>query len=564
MTTSIRRILVLFLAATFSLSVACAGSQSQKKDSDTTDATEATSAEPVHVTLLAFNDFHGNLQGPVSDIEVDGEEVPAGGLAQLAALIEQKRADNPNTLVVAAGDMIGASPLISALLHDEPTIEGLNKAGLMVTSVGNHEFDEGLTELERMANGGCHPEDGCTGDREFQGAEFQFLAANVVKEDGTTAFPATMVRDYDGVKVGFIGLTLEGTGDIVTPSAVEGLEFKDEVETIDKYAAQLQEQGVETIVVLIHEGARRKNPETINDCGELEGPVVPIVENSSDAVDVFVTGHTHRTYICDIEGRLVTSAMSYGRLLTEIDLQIDPETRDVVEKTAQNFVVRTDGDSDAEVAELVEYYEGLTEIAERQVGSIGESLGAEAGDDGESDMGKVIADAQLAATSGDRSAGAQVAFMNPGGVRAPLEHEGSEPTPVTYEDLHRVQPFNNTLVTMTLTGEQIHRMLEQQFQGDYAQILLPSEGFNYTWKKDAPVGEKVDPETVTLDGEPLDLEAEYRVTVNNYLADGGDGFDVLTEGDNRVLGPIDLEAAVDYFSKNAPVEAPDDDRIQVE
>lgn len=558
------RLLVLLLAGFVSLTAACASSGNQQQaDQEAPDEGEA--AAPVHVKLLAFNDFHGHLEGPVSKLDIDGEEVPAGGLAQLAALIEKKRSEHENTIVVAAGDMIGASPLISALLHDEPTIEGLNKAGLMVTSVGNHEFDEGLAELERMADGGCHPEDGCVGDREFGGAEFEFLAANVLQEDGTTPFPATMVREYDGVKVGFIGLTLEGTGDIVTPSAVEGLEFLDEVETIDKYSAQLREQGVEAIVVLIHEGARPKNPGTIDDCGELDGPVVDIVKNSDDAVDVFVTGHTHRTYICDIEGRLVTSAMSYGRLLTEIDLQIDPKTNDVVEKTATNFVVRTNADADQEVAELVEFYSGLTaEIAEKKVGTLGETLSNEPGPDGESSLGKVIADAQLAATSGDRSGGAQVAFMNPGGVRAPLEHEGDEPSPITYEDLHRVQPFNNTLVTMTLTGEQLHTMLEQQFGGDYAQILLPSDGFEYTWKKDAEVGEKVDLESVTLDGEPIDPNAEYRVTVNNYLADGGDGFKVLTKGTNRVIGPVDLESAVDYFSKNSPVTAPDDDRIEVE
>ncbi|MGM0559149.1 MAG: bifunctional metallophosphatase/5'-nucleotidase [Myxococcota bacterium] len=558
----IRRLFVLFLSASLLAATACAGSGATEKKDDSRTTSE-TAATPVHVKLLAFNDFHGNLQGPVSDVEVDGEEVPAGGLAQLAALIQKKRAEHPNTIVVAAGDMIGASPLISALLHDEPTIEGLNKAGLMVTSVGNHEFDEGLAELERMANGGCHPEDGCTGDRQFNGAEFQFLAANVLRDGGETVFPATMVRDYGGVKIGFIGLTLEGTGDIVTPSAVEGLTFADEVQTIDKYTAELREQGVEAIVVLIHEGARPENPGTINDCGNLDGPVVDIVENSDPEVDVFVTGHTHRTYVCDIDGRLVTSAMSYGRLLTEIDLKIDPETNDVVEKSAANFVVRTEGDQDQEVAELVAFYEGLTqEVAGKRVGAISATLGSEPGPDGESTMGKVIADAQLAATSD--SAGAQLALMNPGGVRSPLEHEGSEPTPVTYADLHRVQPFNNTLVTMTLTGQQIHDVLEQQFRGEYAKVLLPSAGFHYTWNKDGEIGDRVDPASITLDGEPLDLEATYRVTVNNYLADGGDGFETLTAGEDRHIGPVDLEAAVDYFSKNSPVSAPGDDRIEVE
>ncbi len=550
----------LLLAAAFALA-ACSQPQPTPDEA-------AQDSEPVSVKLIGFNDFHGNLEGPAGKVSVDGEDVPAGGVAQMKAHVDRISADEPNTIVVAAGDIIGASPLVSAVFHDEPAIEAMDAIGLELTAVGNHEFDRGWQELIRLQDGGCHPEEGCREGYEFAGAEFQYLAANVQNPDGEPLLPSHEVRTFGDVPVGFIGLVVDDAPKIISPTSIEGLSFRHEPEVINEVAAGLQKEGVEAIVVLIHEGGRPTTEQaSIDDCGDIEGPIVDIVKESSDAVDVFVTGHSHQTYICEIDGKLVTSAESYGRLLTEIDLTIDPETGDVVEKAARNHVVSQDIEADAKLAKLVSTYVDLSaEVAQRPVGTINETISRETNDAGESRLGDVIADAQLAATSAPDKGGAQVAFMNPGGIRASLEadEDAEAPFEVTYEDLHRVQPFGNNLMTMTLTGKQIHDMLEMQWSGSHPKILQPSEGFTYTWVSDRAPGERIDPESMKLGGETVDPDGEYRVTVNSFLASGGDGFALLKDGTDRRAGQIDLEAFVDYVEKESPVKPGPQDRISVE
>lgn len=521
---------------------------------------------PVHVKLIGINDFHGNLEGPSGKVTVGEETFEAGGAEYLAARIAELSKYNPNTVVVGAGDMIGASPLISALFHDEPAIEVLGAAGLAISAVGNHEFDEGVDELLRLKNGGCHPVDGCLDGDPYEGAKFDYLAANVTyKSTGEVIFPAHVVREFDGIQVGFIGLTLEGTPQIVDPSGITTVDFKDEAETINASAAALRADGVEAIVVLIHEGglpATKNNP---SGCDGISGPILEIVQASDKAVDVFVTGHTHQAYICEVDGRLVTSAKSYGQMLTDIDLTLNRQTKDVESRTARNVVVERTGPIDEAVAAHVDKYRQLVApLANKQVGEIKGDLLRETAESGDSALGRLIADIQLWATASPDKGGAQIAFMNAGGVRADLlfAPSGAEmPGAVTFAEVHTVQPFGNSLVTMSLTGAQLHKLLESQFQPDKTRIMHPSQGFTYTWTASKPEGQKVDPKSMKLNGKVIDPAKTYRVTVNSFIAAGGDGYNVLTEGTDRLGGPVDVDAMIAYFGAKSPVAVPTKSRI---
>jgi 5'-nucleotidase len=532
--------------------------------------------KPVEVQLLAINDFHGNLEPPTGSsariqtgVGADGTAVTvdAGGVEYLSTQLAQLAAQQQrrNTITVAAGDLIGASPLLSAAFHDEPTIEALGLAGLDYASVGNHEFDEGAAELLRIQNGGCHPVDGCADGTPYAGADFQYLSANAfVTETGEPLLAPYAVEEVHGVEIGFIGMTLEGTKDIVSQQGVAGLDFADEVETANRYAHELQAQGVETIVVLLHEGGEQSGPNAwdVNGCNGLTGPVVDIAEGMSDAIDVVASGHTHQAYNCEIDGKLVTSGSSFGRLVTDIDLSIDRRTGDVLTASAENVVVTRDVARDPAQTELIaRYRQALGPIAGRVVGTTSSTITKTAVPSGESPLGNLIADAQLAAT--DDEQGAVAAFMNPGGVRADLP--AGE---VTYEQAFTVQPFANNLVTLDLTGAQVQCLLEQQYTT--GKVLQPSDTVRYTvTASGAPsttgncAGGRVLDETVTIGGVAVVDGQTYRVTVNNFLAGGGDGFIVLTGGTNAVTGPIDLDAFTAYLTAESPVAPPATDRITV-
>ncbi|MBU1228083.1 MAG: bifunctional metallophosphatase/5'-nucleotidase [Actinobacteria bacterium] len=498
-------------------------------------------APQVDLQILAFNDFHGQL----------GPYYPnVGGAAYLATYLRDLEATTRNTVIVSGGDLIGASPLTSALFHDEPTIEAANLMGVDVAVVGNHEFDEGWEELLRMQSGGCHPVDGCLDGDGFDGADFPFLAANVVREDtGRTLFPPYKVMTFNGVRVAFIGVVLEGTPSIVTASATEGLEFLDEADTINAWVQYLKKRRIETFVAIVHQGGS-------SSC---TGAIADIVDQTNDEVDLFITGHTHNTYVCDIDGRTVTGTRNGGRVFTEIHLTLNKVTKEVVSVTAVNHDVWTaDVTPAADVTALVAEYEALAApLANQVIGSVTADITTTANAAGESALGDVIADAQLAATS------AVVAFMNPGGIRTHIlygEISGSElPGEVTYGEAFKVQPFANYLTTMTLTGAQIDALLEQQFVA--GRMLQVSDGFTYTWSSSAPVGSKVDPASIMIGGVPIDLGADYRVTMNSFLADGGDGFTVFTQGTDRITGIVDVDALADYLGASSPVAPGPQDRI---
>lgn len=521
---------------------------------------------PVQVKLVGINDFHGHLEGPSGKVTVGDETLEAGGVDYLAAKIAELQRYNPNIVVVGAGDMIGASPLISALFHDEPAIEALNATGLAITAVGNHEFDEGVDELLRLKKGGCHPKDGCQDGDPFDGAKFDYLAANVTrKDDGQTILPASVIREFDGVKIGFIGLTLTGTPEIVDPTGITTVDFADEATTINDEAAKLKTQGIQAIVVLIHEGGMQATHNNPSGCDGISGPILKIVKNTIKDVDVFVTGHTHQAYICEIDGRLISSAKSYGQMLTDIDLTLDPATGDVISSHARNIVVTREGEPRADVTAVVEKYRArVAPLANRKIGEIKGDLLREPGESGDSALGRTIADSQLWATAAPEKGGAQIAFMNAGGVRKDLTfaQSGAEGDGVvTYSEAHTVQPFGNSLVTMTLTGKQIDDLLECQFMNEYPSILHPSKGFTYTWSASAAVGNKVDPKTIKLNGKQIASEKSYRVTVNSFMAAGGGGCETWTQGTDRVGGPLDLDAFVDYLGANSPLTVPVVSRI---
>lgn len=525
--------------------VACAG---------TPPAPHAASG-PVHVQLLALNDFHGNLEPPGGTVRLPDGTVPAGGGAWLAAHVARLRAEEPDTLVVGAGDLVGASPLASALTHDEPSITLMDALGLDVSSVGNHEFDEGLDELLRLQRGGCRTDAPCKGPA-FPGARFTYLAANVFDRAGKTILPATALKTVGGATIGFVGVVLRETPSLVTPSGVAGLTFGDEAEVVNAAVPRLREAGADAVVVLIHQGGAQSPASPLGECRGFSGPLVDIAQRFR-GVDVIVSGHTHQAYVCpELGGALATSAGAYGRLLTRIELEVDPVQHRLLSRRATQVPVTHDIEPDARAKVIVDRAVAeAAPVGSRRVGRLAVGLTKSASNAGESTLGDVVADAHLAA---GRKLGAVIAFTNPGGLRADLPAGD-----ITYAQVFAAQPFGNTLITLTLTGAQLLTALEQQWLGSRPKILQPSANLTYTWSAAAP-GAKVLPRSVKVDGRALAPDARVRLTVNSFLAAGGDGFSVFVEGTDRVGGPPDVDALVDYLRPTldgAALPAPSSPRI---
>ena len=516
----------------------------------------------VDIQLLAFNDFHGNLLPPTGSggrVLTPAGNVDAGGVEYFATHMKALEAQNPYTYVVSAGDMIGASPLISGLFHDEPTIEAMNLIGVDINGVGNHEFDEGKDELLRMQYGGCHPIDGCQDGTPFYGSIFQFLAANVIDDStGNPLLPPYEIKNVLGTKIAFIGETLQGTPLIVTPAGVQGLTFLDEADTVNMLVPRLKQIGVEAIVLLLHEGGFQSPSSASfpNTCNGFGGDVTDIVNRLDDEVDVVVSGHTHQPYNCTIDGKLVTSAASFGRLITQIDLTLDRRIDDIVAKSAENKIVTRDVAKDPAMTDLIAHYDSFAApIGNRVVGSITADITRTQDLAGESALGDVIADAQLAATSPTDFGGAKVAFMNPGGIRADLVYSqisgGEQPGEVTFGELFTVQPFANVMNVKTCTGAQLDALLEQQFVVN--RFLQISDGFTYEWSASASVGSKVDPASIKIGGVTVVPGTGYRVAMNNFLSGGGDGFSVFAACTDQLGGEIDVDVLATYFLNNSPI-----------
>jgi 5'-nucleotidase len=539
--------------------------------------------------LLSFNDFHGAVDPPTGSGGLVGT-TPAGGAEFLATWVKRLRAEGEaagqKVLTVGAGDMVGATPLVSAAFHDEPAVELLSELGLEISSVGNHEFDEGVPELRRLQLGGCHPVDGCADGDGFAGADYTYLSANVVNK--RTKLPVLLpvtVRIVQGVPVGFIGMTLEGTPTIINPGApgISDIEFLDEVETANKWSKLLSLFGVKAQVLLIHEGGLQDATGQPSTCAGFAGPITNIVAGLRKEFGVVVSGHTHRFYSCSLpnsEGQpvAVTSAGSNGTLVTDITYTLDKRSGRFASVEAHNVIVENgirnpDGTWARDAAgnflrnpALIDpaakviadkYRTAVAPIANRVIGKITADIPRDNNAAGESPLGDVIADAQFAYTTG---AGAQLALMNPGGIRAALSYSnspGGEPAgDVTYGECFTVQPFNNLVVTQTFTGAQLKAVLEQQFAGQAGQtvtrILQISDQLRYTYDTTRALGDRIT--SMQISGVPVDPAASYRVTTNDFLANGGDGFTTLTAGTDRVTAPgFDVDALVAYLGAGAPV-----------
>jgi 5'-nucleotidase len=544
------------------------------------------------VQLLSFNDLHGNLEPPagssgrVTELQPDGttKTVDAGGVEYLATHLRQAREGHPYSITAAGGDMVGASPLLSGLFHDEPAIEALNRLDLDVTSVGNHEFDEGARELARLQNGGCHPTDGCYGEREFEGADFPYLAANVLDEKtGKPVLKPYWVWQKKGVRIGFIGVTLEATPDVVSAEGVKGLTFKDEVETIDKYAKVLQKQGVKSIVALVHEGGFPASGAYNYDCDSpgagdgVSGPIVEIAKKVTPQVDALVTGHTHNAYVCTVpdpagKPRTVTSASSFGRLYTDTTLTYDRRTGDIARTAvaSANHVVTRDVPKAPDLTELIDRWNTLAApIGNRPVGYISGDIGNTGT---ESPLGDLIADAQLA-YGRELDPETDLALMNSGGIRAPLTYAskgGEGDGVVTYAEVFAVQPFANTVNLQDITGAQLVQILKEQVSGANEaapRILQISSGLTYTLDLTRTGADRVVTDSIRLDGQAVDPSATYRVASNSFLAGGGDGFPTLGQGTNDRVGADDLTALEKYLAAHSspgdPIEPPAADRITI-
>ncbi|MER7546426.1 bifunctional metallophosphatase/5'-nucleotidase [Actinomadura sp.] len=532
----------------------------------------ARPAPTASVRLLALNDFHGNLEPPSGSsgnaIDENGNTVLAGGAAYIATHIKQLR--NRDTLTVAQGDLVGASPLLSAAYHDEPSVQFMGDIGVTASAVGNHEFDEGYEELLRLQNGGCHPVDGCSPEGKWRGAKFDYLAANVLKKRGHKERPILKpwtIRRINGVRVGFIGLVTKTTPTIVTAEGIKGLRFDDEVAAANRAARELKRRHVRAIVLLVHEGDQVQPGTRPDQCGIIPGAGSRIAQEADPEIDVVLSGHTHQQYICSVKDpkgqpRLFSSGSSFGRVITEVNLKVNRRTGDIIRSSVKgdNHVVTRDVPPDPATEKFVQTWKDrVSTIADKPIGKITADLTRTPSPAGETALGDVIADAQLAGT---QDLGAQVALMNPGGVRTDLIYaaSGSEGDGVvTYGEAFAVQPFSNVMGVTSLTGAQLDALLEQQWTSAGEKILQPSANLHFTIDRSKPVGDRVS--DITIDGAPIDPAATYKVAANNFLLGGGDGFTVFTEGQDQVLGAIDLDTFVAYFNAQGTISPPPLNRI---
>ena len=506
------------------------------------------------LTLFDVNDFHGRIE-PVDETD-DGD--PVGGAAQLAGMLDQLQ--TANSAFVSAGDNIGASTFVSAIQDDDPTIDALNAMGLVASATGNHEFDKGADDLT-----------GRVEDR----ADFPILGANVYR-NGSRLLDPYVVTTIAGVQVGFVGVVTEQTASLVSRAGIQGVTFTDPVAEATTVADQLKDGNAangeaDVVVLLAHEGAP-----TSDDCAAAESdPVFGPFTRMTGSVDAIFSGHTHQTYTCVVDDpdghpRPILQTGNYGNNLGKITLTYTSNADDVTAGTAELLPVVGYPD-DPEVAAIVaDAVAESEELGKEPIGAITADITRAVGADGEEDrgsesvLGNFIADVQLAGTSEPGRGGAQIALMNPGGLRADLLYApsagGGGPGVVTYSEAFAVQPFANDVVTKSFTGQQIKDVLEQQWQPAEASRpilhLGVSEGFRYEYVPDAPGGQHIVASTMTLDGTPLDLAATYRVTVNSFLAAGGDNFTVLGGGTDPVTtGDNDLTMLVDYLRANSPVTA---------
>lgn len=522
----------------------------------------AHAATPVEIQILGTNDFHGRLQNNTSNTEA--------GAAVLAGAVKQLRGQNPNTVFTAAGDLIGASTFESFILKDKPTIDSLNEAGLEVSAAGNHEFDRGYDDLLKRV---MAPYD--AQDNPYGGAEWEYIAANVEKPGAPAdeQLAKSWTKEMDGVKVGFVGAVTEHLPELVAPGGMEGVETTDIVEAVNDEADALKADGADLVIMLVHEGAPSTKCAAMDD--DPSSDFGSIVTGVNPNVDAIVSGHTHLAYNCsfpvdewgdrEVQQRPVVSAGQYGMALNQLTFSVDPDTGKVTDLSqrllrlksdATTFNYPADPDTAAIVAQAVSDAEapGSEVLGKIDSGLYRAKLANNSTENrgGESTLGNMVAEAQRWQTDAD------IAFMNPGGLRADMTgNAGDFPRDLTYKQAAGVQPFANTLTTMTLTGAEIETALEEQWQAAGASRpflrLGASAGFTYTYEPvpdGAPAGTKGEITGMWLNGEPIADADTFKVSVNSFLSTGGDGFATFAGGTNRAdSGKTDLEGMVDYMAQ---------------
>ncbi len=495
--------------------------------------------ENINVQLLGINDFHGQL-------DTYNSKINAGGAEYLAAYLKQREATNPNTLLLHAGDAVGASSPVSALLQDEPTIRFLNKLGFDAATIGNHEFDEGVKEMLRLIHGGSHPKTEAKYGK-FEGASFPYVAANVIdKSTNKPLLDPYVIKEVGGAKIGIIGVVLSDTPSIVIPSGVEGVEFTDETEAINKYAKELEAKGIKSIVVLAHNPAN-----STADGQNATGELVDMANKVDDEVDVMFGGHNHALTNAVVDNKLLVQSYSSGTAFSDVDLVIDPKTQDIVKKSAEVVTVdRGKIAPDPEIKAFVDkYVADVAPILNEKIGTTPNYITKDINADGESPMGNLIADSMKAQT------GTDFAFMNPGGVRADID--AGE---ITWKEAFTVQPFGNDLVKMDLTGAQVKSLLNEQWADPTRAKILQIAGLKFTYDDSQPAGDRI--VSITLpDGTAVDPAKTYSVTVNNFMAGGGDGYTTLKNGKNPSIDIVDLEALVKYIKAKGTVDPKTEGRI---
>ena len=534
----------------------------------------------VKVQILSFNDFHGNLKPPSGgdasmELSEDPTQQALGGSEYLSTTLSLLRQKARHSITASAGDLIGGSPLLSGMFHNEPTVDSMEALKLDVSSVGNHEFDDGLTELLRMQYGGCHPQDGCYfADEAYDGADFPWLAANVLySRSGKSVLPQTWVKRVGGVDIGFIGMTLSGTPALVSQEGIQGLRFENEVMAANRAVMALRKKKVRAVVLLIHEGGLQGG--TYNGCEGISGPIAELAKKLPAEIDLIISGHTHRAYICklpDPNGKLrhVTSASAFGRAITETWMTVDSKTRDVIRSktTASNVMVLRTVARDPAQTEVINKWTPLYEgKANEEVGFITADITGSPARDAPSSLANLVADSMLAASRKPPN-NAEIALINQGGLRSDLTWvpaTGDQKAGrLTYADLYEVLPFGNTIVTLTLTGDQIRQALEQQYFPNRSRpqlILGVSAGFSFDYLVSGAEGSRI--QNIQLNGLPLDMAKSYQVTVGDFLATGGDSFTAFKEGKTPLGGGVDLDALKNYMRINSPINPPPEDRIRM-
>ncbi len=513
---------------------------------------------PIEISIFSINDFHGHIQPksptPLSPRLPDpktGElkAQPAGGAAYLATVLDNLRLQRKNHVFVAAGDLMGASPQMSSLLKDEPTLTALGNMGLAMSSLGNHDLDAGLPELLRKSRGEC-PAKGCEWP-EFKGASFPYLAANMFETDtGKRVLPSHIIREIGGLKVALVGAVTRDTPKVIAPRNIVGLRFADEADTLNALVPELRAAGAQVLVAIMHEGGVN-NEGAANDpsyaCAGLQGRGVDIAKRLDPAYAIIISGHTHQAYTCKINGRLLVQAGSYGGWLTESRLTLDATGKVLDAQAINHPVLQAVNTPNPAFVALVQRAAALTAaIREKPVAVL--TKGAQrsvTAPFGDSTAGNLVADAQLA--FGKKRGTADIAMTNSGGIRADLAVEPGRA--VTLNDLFAIQPFGNELVAVTITGAQLQELVRRLLpKRAGAASLQISHNVNYQWSQAEGAMPVLD--SLTVDGKPVDPQRDYRVVASTYLADGGDSFSAMRQGrDRQVLG-MDIDALVDWLAEN--------------